>query len=75
MEAEIIVAYVVCDDTIKFLGIKKACRTLKAPRYFPTNMLSKSQLNRRLLRITKDVWDAILERLSLELGPKKPQNS
>ena len=99
MEAETIVAYVVCDDTIKFLGIKedkqikmtmaeimttaiisalqysgnleKACRTLNSPRYFP-NMLSKGQLNRRLLRITKDVWNTVLERLSLERNKKEP---
>jgi hypothetical protein len=91
MEAEAIVAYVVCDDTIKFLGIKedkqsqmsmaeimttaivsacqysgnleKACRALKSDRYIP-NMLSKSQFNRRLLRIDKSIWDAVLERLS-----------
>jgi hypothetical protein len=90
MEAEAIVAYVVCDDTIKTLGIKedkqiqmtmaevmttaiistlqysgnleKARRALNSNRYIP-NMLSKSQLNRRLLRITKEVWDAVLENL------------
>lgn len=90
MEAEAILAYVVCDDTIKFLGIKedkqtkmsmaeimttaivsasqysgnfeKACRALKSARYIP-NMLSKSQLNRKLLRISKNVWDVVLERL------------
>ncbi len=99
MEAETIVAYVVCDDTIKFLGIKedkqikmtmaeimttaiisalqysgnleKARRALQSPRYFP-NMLSKGQLNRRLLRITKDVWNTVLERLSLERDKKEP---
>lgn len=93
MEAEAIVAYVVCDDTIKFLGIKeniqtkmnlaevmttaiisaieysgnfeKARRALKSTAYIP-KMLSKSQLNRRLLRISKNVWEAVLERLSCE---------
>jgi len=91
MEAEAIVAYVVCDDTIKFLGIKedkqskmsmtevmttaivsasqysgnleKARRALKSARYIP-NMLSKSQLNRRLLRIDKSIWDSVLGKLS-----------
>lgn len=93
MEAEAIVAYVVCDDTIKFLGIKedvqtkmnlaevmttaiisaieysgnleKARRALKSPAYIP-NMLSKSQLNRRLLRIARNIWDTVLQRLFCE---------
>lgn len=93
MEVEAIVAYVVCDDTIKFLGIKddkqttmgmaeimttaiigaiqfsgnieKARKTLKTAAYFP-NMLSKSQLNRRLLRIDQNAWDAVLETLTHE---------
>ena len=90
MEAEAIVAYVVCDDTIKLLGIKEDCQTkmsmaevmttaiisasqysgnlekarkaLKSVRYIP-NMLSKSQLNRRLLRINEKVWNAVLKNL------------
>jgi hypothetical protein len=90
MEAEAIVAYVVCDDTIKTLGIKedkqvqmtmaevmttaiisatqysgnleKARRALSSKRYIPS-MLSKSQFNRRLLSVTKEVWDAVLENL------------
>ena len=101
MEAEAIVAYVVCDDTIKKLEIKedkqikmsmaevmttaiisaiqysgnleKARRALKSRRYIPS-MLSKSQLNRRLHRIEKDVWDAVLKRLSLEFGKHNVEN-
>lgn len=93
MEVEAIVTYVVCDDTIKFLGIEedkqikmsiaeimttaiistiqfsgnieKARKTLKAATYFP-NMLSKSQFNRRLLRIDKTIWEAVLEKLTQE---------
>jgi hypothetical protein len=93
MEVEAIVTYVVCDDTIKFLGIKedkqvkmsmseimttaiisaiqfsgtieKARRALKTASYFP-NMLSKSQFNRRLLRIDKTIWQAVLEKLTYE---------
>lgn len=93
MEVEAIVTYVVCDDTIKFLGIKedkqikmsiaeimttaiistiqfsgnidKTRKALKIPSYFP-NMLSKSQFNRRLLRIDKAVWQAVLDKLTHE---------
>jgi hypothetical protein len=95
MEAEVIVTYVICDDTIKFLGIKedkqtvmslaevittaiistllfsgnleKARRALKSERYFP-KMLSKGQLNRRLHKIEKHIWNAILENLFRELA-------
>jgi hypothetical protein len=97
MEAEAIITYVVCDDTIKMLGIyedvqvkmtmaeimttaiisaiqysgnlEKARRALKSERYIP-NMLSKSQLNRRLFRITKSVWDKVLENLFHELNKR-----
>lgn len=90
MEAEAIVTYVVCDDTIKMLGIKedkqtamtmaeimttaiisaiqysgnleKARRALSSARYIP-NMLSKGQLNRRLHKITKNIWDTVLDGL------------
>jgi len=93
MEVEAIVTYVVCDDTIKFLGIKedkqikmsiaeimttaiistiqfsgnieKARKALKTTSYFP-NMLSKSQFNRRLLRIDKTIWQAVLDKLTHE---------
>ena len=101
MEAEAIVTYVVCDDTIKNLKIKddkqvkmsmaevmttaiisaiqysgnleKARKALKSSRYIP-NMLSKSQLNRRLHRIGKDTWDAILKMLSFEFEKHNLEN-
>ncbi len=94
MEAEAIITYVVCDDTIKALGIKedvqtkmtlaevmttaiisatqysgnleKARRALNSERYIP-KMLSKSQLNRRLHKINREAWDAVLENLFREL--------
>jgi len=98
METEAIIAYVVCDDTIKFLGIKediqtkmsmaevmttaiistiqysgnleKARRALKSGVYIP-NMLSKSQLNRRLHKIERYVWDTVLEKLFYECEKNK----
>ena len=101
MEAEAIVTYVVCDDTIKNLKIKddkqvkmsmaevmttaiisaiqysgnleKARKALKSRRYIP-NMLSKSQLNRRLHRIGKDAWDAVLKILSFEFEKHNLEN-
>lgn len=101
MEAKAIVTYVVCDDTIKDLGIQedpqskmtmaevmttaiissiqffgnfeKARIALKNERYIP-NMLSKSQFNRRLHRIGKNVWDAVLKRLYSILSSKDTQN-
>jgi hypothetical protein len=91
MEAIAIVAYVVCDDTLKFLGIKddvqtrmstaevmttaivaavehsgnleKARKALCNRHYIP-HMLSKSQFNRRLLRIKSNVWNAVMKTLS-----------
>ena len=95
MEAKVIVAYVVCDDTIKSLKIKddvqatmntaevmttaiisaiqfsgnieKARQFLKSDRYVP-NMLSKSQLCRRLGKIENHVWIAVLNKLSVEFA-------
>lgn len=53
-------------STIQFSGnIEKDRKALKATVYFP-NMLSKSQFNRRLLRIDKTVWNAALEALTRE---------
>ena len=53
-------------SAIEYSGnIEKARRALKSTRYIP-NMLSKSQVNRRLLRIDKGVWDAVLDRLYRE---------
>lgn len=94
MEAEAIIAYVICDDTIKELNVyedkqakmsmagimttaiisavlfagnlEKARRALKSKRYFP-EMISKSQLNRRLHKIPGNVWKAVLARLTCEL--------
>jgi len=101
MEAKAIVAYVVCDDTIKNLklqddkqahmstaevmttaiisaieysgNIEKARKSLKSARYIP-NMLSKSQLCRRLNNIEKPVWDAVLNKLSLEFAKHNIEN-
>ena len=95
METKVIVAYVVCDDTIKNLkieddkqakmstseimttaiistiqysgNIEKARQFLKSDRYIP-NMLSKSQLCRRLNKIELCVWTAVLNKLSLEFS-------
>lgn len=95
METKAIIAYVICDDTIKDLKIKqdiqsrmndaevmvtgiigaieysgnleKASRSLKAGGYIP-NMLSRSQLNRRLHKIENDVWNSVLSRLHLEFA-------
>jgi hypothetical protein len=91
MEAIAIVAYVVCDDTLKLLDIKddvqtrmstaeimttaivaavefsgnleKARKALKN-RYYIPHMLSKSQINRRLLRIKTDTWNAVMKTLN-----------
>ena len=99
MEAETIITYVVCDDTIKALKIKedkqvkmsmaeamttaiisailfagnleKARRALKSDRYIP-KMLSKSQLIRRLHKIKKEIWEAVLDKLSCELERNVP---
>ena len=101
MEAKAIVAYVVCDDTIKNLklqddkqanmstaeimttaiistiqysgNIEKARKSLKAERYIP-NMLSKSQLCRRLNKIEKPIWNAVLNKLSLEFAKHNIEN-
>jgi len=101
MEAKVIVAYVVCDDTIKVLKIKEdsqvrmsmaevmttgmvsallfggnlenARKYLKETGCIP-NMLDKSQLNRRLRRIKKEVWIAVLNLLSLEFSKQNVNN-
>ena len=101
MEAKAIVAYVVCDDTIKNIklqddkqanmstaevmttaiisaiqysgNIEKARKSLKSDRYIP-NMLSKSQLCRRLNKIEKHVWIAVLNKLSLEFARHNIEN-
>jgi hypothetical protein len=101
METKVIVAYVVCDDTIKNLklqddkqakmsmaevmttaiisaiqysgNIEKARKSLKSDRYIP-NMLSKSQLCRRLNKIEKHVWSAVLNKLSLEFAKHNIEN-
>ena len=101
METKVIVAYVVCDDTIENLkihddtqakmstaevmttaiisaiqysgNIEKARKSLKSDRYIP-NMLSKSQLCRRLNKIEKHVWIAVLNKLSLEFARHNIEN-
>lgn len=90
MEAVAIIAYVVCDDTLKIMNIKddiqcamstaevmttaivaaieysgnieKARRALYSKYYIP-NMLSKSQLNRRLSKIDLNIWNGVLKAL------------
>ena len=55
-------------SAIQYSGnIEKARRSLKSKRYIP-NMLSKSQLCRRLSSIEKYVWVAVLNKLSLEFS-------
>lgn len=102
MEVETIIAYVVCDDTLKNMNIKndpqsrmsnaeimttviiaalefsgnieKARKALKLHRYIP-NMLSKSQFNRRLHAINKDIWQAVLIVLYTEFGNHGMENT
>ena len=101
MEAKVIVTYVVCDDTIKNLKIKRDSQAkmsmaevmttgivsaflfgsnlentrkyLKEIGCIP-NMLDKSQLNRRLHKISKEVWNAVLKALSLEFLKQNTNN-
>ena len=55
-------------STIQYSGnLEKARRALKKDTYIP-NMLSKSQLNRRLHRIGTEAWTAVLNRLSSEFA-------
>ena len=44
-------------------NLEKARVSLKTKKYIP-NMLSKSQLNRKLHKIEKDIWSAVLQTLS-----------
>ena len=54
-------------SAVLFAGnLEKARKALKSKRYFP-EMLSKSQLNRRLHKVPVNVWDAVLDRLAHEL--------
>ena len=54
-------------------NLEKARKSLKSSGYIP-NMLSKSQLNRRLHRVGKDVWAAILAELSTEFKKQNFKN-
>jgi len=92
MEATAIVAYVVCDDTLKNLNIKddvqcsmstaevmttalvaaveysgnlEKARKALSSRYYIPNMLSKSQLNRRLSKIDHAIWYSVMQSLNL----------
>jgi len=95
MEVKAIIAYVVCDDTVRNLkirddkqvrmntaevmttaiisaiqysgNIEKARKALKTDSYIP-KMLSKSQLCRRLNKLKKSLWNAVLKRLSFEFA-------
>jgi len=61
-------------SAIQYSGnLEKARKSLKSDRYIP-NMLSKSQLNRRLHRIEKSVWDNVLKALSLEFDKHNLEN-
>jgi hypothetical protein len=48
-------------------NLEKARKSLKSHGYIP-NMLSKSQLNRRLHRIEKNVWGSVLKELSIKFA-------
>ncbi len=101
METELIVTYVVCDDTVRNLKIKEDVQTkmttaevmttaiIAAAQYFGNferarialknngaipDMLSKGQLNRRLHRITKDVWNIVLETLATKFAKHNVEN-
>ena len=55
-------------SAIQYSGnIEKTRKSLKSDKYIP-NMLSKSQLCRRLNKIEKYVWTAVLKELSLEFA-------
>ena len=61
-------------SAIQYSGnLEKARRALKKDTYIP-NMLSKSQLNRRLHRIGDEVWTAVLKRLSSEFARHNIKN-
>lgn len=61
-------------STILFSGnLDKSRKALKSDKYIP-NMLSKSQLNRRLHKIEKCVWNAVLNKLIIELEKNKITN-
>jgi len=61
-------------SAIQYSGnIEKARKSLKVERYIP-NMLSKSQLCRRLNKIEKPVWNAVLNKLSLEFTKYNVEN-
>lgn len=97
METRLIIAYCVCDDIVKNLGICEQqhakmglaeimTTALAAALFFGGNqelsrkfmisskcvsyMLSKSQFNRRLHSIPKELWSAVFERLSQEFKQK-----
>jgi len=61
-------------SAIQYSGnIEKARKSLKTERYIP-KMLSKSQLCRRLNKIDKSVWGAVLKKLSLEFAKHNIEN-
>ena len=61
-------------SAIQYSGnIEKARKSLQSDRYIP-NMLSKSQLCRRLNKIEKPVWNAVLNKLSLEFAKHNIEN-
>lgn len=61
-------------SAIEYSGnLEKARRALKKENYIP-RMLSKSQLNRRLHRIKKEVWNAVLQVLSFEFEKYNLEN-
>ena len=61
-------------SAIQYSGnLEKTRKALKSRRYIP-NMLSKSQLNRRLHRIGKNTWDAVLKILSFEFEKHNLEN-
>lgn len=62
--AEVMVVAII--SAMQYAGnLEKARKALSGTRYIP-EMLSKSQLNRRLHRIEKNVWTDVLKKLSIE---------
>jgi len=61
-------------SAIQYSGnIEKARKSLKSESYFP-NMLSKSQLCRRLNKIERYIWIAVLNKLSVEFARHNIEN-
>ena len=61
-------------SAIQYSGnLEKARKSLKNEKYIP-NMLSKSQLNRRLHNISANIWKEVLKKLYLEFARNNLDN-